>query len=196
MNAGGCAPWLTVSNPNASQYYLDGDYTDTLFVTLNPSDSNLVFDLYHSGSGCYSVGGYTNLQWYKNGIPVAGNTHFVCAGAGIYQYTSTFGGVNYLNVTIIVTAAASETGIHESQETSGIHVFPNPSSSGIFNLENEISEKEYSINIYNLTGQFIDKQVSNQQNEILDLSDYKKGLYFLEFIFEGGTIRRQKIIYE
>lgn len=196
MNAGGCAPWLLISNPTAVPYYLDGDYADTLYVTLNPSDSNLIFDLQQSGAGCYSVGGYTNLQWYKNGVPIAGNTHCISAGTGVYTYLSVFGGVNYLNVTIIVTAAASATGVHESQEASGIHIFPNPSTSGIFNLKNEISEKAYSINIYNMTGQFISTKEVNQQSDLLDLSDYNKGLYFLEFIFDDGMKRRQKIIYD
>ena len=195
MNAGGCNPWFNISNPIPVNHSIGG-LNDTFLVVLNPLDSNLVFDLYHNGASC---GGstYSNLQWFKNGIPIAGNTQCINAGAGIYQFTCTFDGTESLNITIIVTAVAGvATGVRESQVVSGIHLFPNPSVTGLFNIENEKTVNTYSVSIYNSTGQFIKQQVFTKQNGVLDLSDYKKGIYFIEFIFENGKKNRQKIIYD
>lgn len=194
ISAGGCWPYFGINNPNQVQYTC-ASMNDTFRIVLNSLDNNLVFDLFHGGSGCNSSPIYNNLQWTKNGSSITGNTQCINAGAGIYQFTCIFNGVNSLTTTIVVTAATA-TGIQESQEVSGIHIFPNPSASGLFNLKNEISEKAYSINIYNMTGQFISTKEVNQQSDLLDLSDYNKGLYFLEFIFDEGMKRRQKIIYD
>ena len=55
-------------------------------------------------------------------------------------------------------------------------IHPNPSSSGIFKLN------EYrSITVYNYTGQII-KKITNTDE--IDISEYPKGLYILEPIFK------------
>ncbi len=194
INASECYPRLNISNPSTSQY-IPNPY-DTIRVTLNPLDTNLAFYLLQGGSGCPSSA-FSNILWFKNGSPISGNLQCFNSGVGVYNFTCLFNLVS-MNVTIVVNLSSTATGINIPKESpmTGIRLFPNPNVTGLFNLENEKIENTYSISIYNSNGQFIEKQFFSEQSGVLDLSERKRGLYFLEFIFENGVKSHQKVIYD
>jgi hypothetical protein len=66
----------------------------------------------------------------------------------------------------------------EEIETSSILVFPNPSIDGVFNLKN--IETNTLATISDISGKIIMKKKLNHQENMLDLSQYDKGIYFLK----------------
>ncbi len=74
---------------------------------------------------------------------------------------------------------------------SNFKVFPNPSSTGVFNVKsNAIAEK---ISVFNHLGLEISVQIPDSKSHNLDLSDMRAGIYILEMDFTEGS-KRQKLI--
>lgn len=76
--------------------------------------------------------------------------------------------------------------------TSSIKVYPNPVS-GILTIDSR-SESIETVIIYNLQGVILSKEKAITPIQQLDFSNYKPGLYILEFIKSSGEIRRVKLI--
>lgn len=84
------------------------------------------------------------------------------------------------------------TGMQDASSTSDItlNLFPNPSSNGIFSINDELANAE--IEIYNVLGE---KIVSNSNiNNTIDLSAQAKGVYFVRFILKEKILSRKIII--
>jgi len=77
-------------------------------------------------------------------------------------------------------------------------IYPNPSS-GIFILENNYYTKKSSTklktNIVNLTGQIIKTLLINGNDNIIDLSELKNGIYFINIETKNAKIIKQLIKY-
>ena len=68
-------------------------------------------------------------------------------------------------------------------------IYPNPTNDFV-TVESESTVDK--IEVYNLLGQLIISQKSNKIN----LSDYNKGIYMIQIVFENGQKSTQKIIKE
>lgn len=68
----------------------------------------------------------------------------------------------------------------EEYNALNVRVFPNPSE-GVFNV---VLAGNYSISIYDVTGQLISTEIGNDQTTI-DLSDLSSGFYYLNVIQDG-----------
>ena len=76
---------------------------------------------------------------------------------------------------------------------SGFLVYPNPSS-GIVNLGNE-NNSEYDFTISNLVGQIVfDGKISSYSNQSIDLSQFSKGIYSIEFTNNTQTYSKKVVI--
>ena len=76
---------------------------------------------------------------------------------------------------------------------SGFLVYPNPSS-GIVNLGNE-NNSEYNFTISNLVGQIVfDGKISSYSNQSIDLSQFSKGVYSIEFTNTKQTYSKKIVI--
>jgi len=71
-------------------------------------------------------------------------------------------------------------------------LYPNPNN-GNFNILNENTEKELSLDIYNLLGEKVYYQGITEQNSVLNLN-LKSGVYFVNVIDKKGNKAVQKII--
>lgn len=108
----------------------------------------------------------------------------------------------------IVYEITSETGISENwtvnvSTSSNIefynnkfNIYPNPST-GIFILENKLNPKDNIIkaDIIDITGQKIKTFKINNEDNIIDLSNLSKGIYFIEIKTANITINKQLILY-
>lgn len=74
--------------------------------------------------------------------------------------------------------------------TNNITIFPNPST-GIFNIRNKNAKQ---IEILNLNGQVIKYKKINSENYSFDLSNQKKGVYFVRLTTNNNTFVRKLII--
>ncbi|HCQ30463.1 MAG TPA: hypothetical protein DIU39_09265, partial [Flavobacteriales bacterium] len=76
------------------------------------------------------------------------------------------------------------------------NIYPVPSN-GLINISfnNNINDIPNQINIYNYQGKLIlIKNIYSNRNYLLDLSNKKSGLYFIEFIFRNKTITEKVIV--
>ncbi len=88
-------------------------------------------------------------------------------------------------------------GINEKDRFANINVFPNPNS-GIFNISIQTEQStDINLNITNILGQSIYKEqlseVSSLNKEI-NLSNYEKGLYFVNLEGKNGKSNSHKIV--
>ena len=91
-----------------------------------------------------------------------------------------------LNVTV-------KTGITDEMKSNSLKLYPNPTT-GLITLEfNHISEEGEIIEVYNPLGQIILKTQINSQTNLLNLSNYPSGTYYIKTISENGT-HTEKII--
>jgi len=92
-----------------------------------------------------------------------------------------------------VDTCGNETGVSEIiNEENNINVFPNPTN-GIFTIS--YGTLQPAIYIYNMLGKLIyKKEKATQGSEVIDLSAYSKGIYFIK-VQSGEKIWNKKVIY-
>jgi len=109
----------------------------------------------------------------------------------------------------IIYKITSETGVEESWTVNvstsvnmkylnnKFNIYPNPSS-GIFILENKYyfnNNLEHTQgSITNISGKTIQNITLNEQDVIIDLSDYPKGIYFINIETEVGVVCKRIIL--
>lgn len=77
-------------------------------------------------------------------------------------------------------------GIDQNKEEAEISVFPVPST-GLVNIVNSGFESENNVSIVNLMGQVVYKGELTESQTKLDLSDFEKGIYFINI---GNSTQR------
>lgn len=86
-----------------------------------------------------------------------------------------------------------KTGITDVMKSNSLKLYPNPTT-GLITLEfNHISEVGEKIEVYNPLGQIILKTLVNSQTNLLNLSNYPSGTYYIKTISENDT-HTEKII--
>ena len=87
------------------------------------------------------------------------------------------------------------TNINTTTPQSIIELYPNPSSSGIFNLKTIGFNSTKSVKVMNISGQLLIELKLNGTQSQIDLSSYSKGLYFIK-VTDGNYEKIEKIIFE
>ena len=83
--------------------------------------------------------------------------------------------------------------VDEQELNSGFSVYPNPSS-GIFEMVNE-NNIDYNFTISNLVGQIVfDGVIRSYSNQSIDLTQFSKGIYSIEFISDEKTYSKKVVI--
>ncbi len=78
------------------------------------------------------------------------------------------------------------------QNRNNIKLYPNPANdiltiSGVSNA---------NIEIFNITGQIVHSTIINDDNTVVDLSSFRKGIYLVNIIAENGSTLSKKLIIE
>jgi PKD repeat protein len=81
--------------------------------------------------------------------------------------------------------------INNLEKTNKIEVFPNPSN-GKFSVKSNLKNIEFEI--YSTVGKLIDKGIINRKSKLIDISNQKKGIYFLQFKIEEKIIQSKLIV--
>ncbi len=135
----------------------------------------------------------TGNQWYLNGVAIPGATG--------QSYNIISNGVYTLSVTNGICSSTTSEGVNmtnlgiDNWSTDNLFSFsPNPTS-GIINVSfNLISEKSILI-ISNIVGETIYcENIQMKGNEIIDLTKYSKGIYFIAFQNRKGTATKKIVI--
>jgi hypothetical protein len=109
----------------------------------------------------------------------------------IYNFWEATRGFGTLETGNLLNAVKTSVGIVDIQATE-ILVFPNPVS-GILNIEYK-NENYVTINIYNSLGVLLNKERAILPMQRFDFSEYKNGIYILEFIKSSGEMKKIKVI--
>lgn len=83
-------------------------------------------------------------------------------------------------------------GISKNNTTELVKIFPNPSNSGEFFIENNFMS-DNKIYVYNNIGKKVFSQISNSSLIKIDLNEQSNGIYYLQ-IFGDGKIISKKLI--
>ncbi|WP_106794463.1 T9SS type A sorting domain-containing protein [Aquimarina sp. Aq78] len=75
-----------------------------------------------------------------------------------------------------------------------MNIYPNPSSSGVFNVNTLGLEGAKKIQVYDISGKYIIEKTLEANQSKLDLSSYSRGLYFVK-ISNGVDQKTRKIIF-
>lgn len=190
------------ANPNYYYYFYDWEVAEVGCVspraavtgTINSSPqipviSKVGNDLVSSAT--------TGNQWYLNGN--------IISGATAKTYTPTSNGSYYVTVTVDNCSSTSTpinysiTSIEKTENTLELTIFPNPSSD-IITIEFDAVKKEnYTIQISNALGQIVFRddlvQFFGVYSNQINLSTFKKGMYFVSFTSNYAETIKKIIVY-
>lgn len=136
-------------------------------------------------------------QWYWNGSLIPGATS--------QNYTATTGGNYYVMVTYYNTCPYQSntinmisTNIVNSSLVDDLFIYPNPANNQITIDFTSIKSEQVTVRYKNLLGQLVFEKpfevLENQKNSFnQDISEFNKGVYFVEIEFENSTHVRKVI---
>lgn len=138
-----------------------------------------------------STTSYPSYQWYFNDT--------VALGTDSMQVGTQNG-----NYTVVVTNAAgcstmsgeypfTVIGINEYSAGDAVNVFPNPSSTGVFNYTIDNAVKA-SVIVYDILGHQVVNTEVNKGTHTLDLSGQANGSYFMSIKTDKGAITKKIIV--
>jgi PKD repeat protein len=133
---------------------------------------------YRASSGDYS---WTNSEEVKY-TPQGGKAHIA------FKYTSTASDGALWRVDNIVVKKGGSQSITENPSIA-VNIYPNPSSTGIFNIK---AEGNATVKAFSTDGRLIQSQIMTGE-ATLDLSTCSQGIYFIQIQTENG-IATQKVV--
>jgi len=87
----------------------------------------------------------------------------------------------------------SAAGIEENDSKKGVKIYPNPSSTGVFNVEFDGADKIKVVNVLGVTV-LEEKIPSGVSKHVVDLSKYSNGVYFISLTDEGKTTEHRVVV--
>ena len=158
-----------------SSKYLTGTFYVGLVQLYTPIDH---FDLLNIGVDMNINSNTSKLYWNDDGSWGSWNQS-VMPGS--------------LMIRPVFRNTAALTSVTNTENPSNqIKIFPNPNN-GKFNVQMSKFEN-IKMEIYNVFGECIDKQIFKSANEQIDLSNVSDGIYFLRMTSEQGATYSQKFI--
>jgi len=188
----------TPGNYNVQLIASDATTSDTLlllnYITVYPTPPPQ--GILQSGDTLFANQGASSYQWYYNGdsIPGATDYFYVASSSGDYNVVAT--DENDCEVEAVINDVVANTTPLSFGEGSGVRLFPNPveDKCTIHNSQFMI-ETAIEISVYNVLGErvLIQESRGKIQEEIIDMSKFRSGLYYLE-VNSGEKIYRTKFI--
>jgi hypothetical protein len=94
---------------------------------------------------------------------------------------------------ITISSVCSSLSVSQLNNDKNTFIFPNPTT-GFVNIKSNVSEKIKSIEFYNALGQRIyNEHIYNISDIKIDISNLKKGLYFVKVNFENTKVISSKL---
>lgn len=106
-----------------------------------------------------------------------------------FKYTSTTSDGSLWRVDNILVKSKGEQGIAETPNFQ-YEIYPNPSSTGVFNIKTEGSA---TIKAFSIDGRMVKEQTMTNETT-LDMSSCSKGIFLLQIIMENGATATQKVV--
>jgi hypothetical protein len=81
-----------------------------------------------------------------------------------------------------------------STEKENISVYPNPASDIVNLYIKESNNEDMELNIYNVQGILVMKDILKENNQIINVRDFSNGIYVIEIKLKGGYARQRLVI--
>lgn len=148
-------------------------------VVGNPSFRNASAGDFHVQSGSVAINKGQNVSlikdYFGNNVPLNGNPDI-----GIHEY----GGTKSTELSLTEADSIKS----DSSENTELLVFPNPSPNGTFTLQFPDNTSRTELIIFDLAGNKIHEvSLMNPKSEIINLSEFNTGVYFLKSVTKGIT---------
>ena len=132
----------------------------------------------------------TGNQWFRDGIPEAGETNqtYTMHHPGNYTVTTTVNGCSSVPSVLFHSSIVST-----SQINNDIHfeIYPNPSN-GMFIIEQQNSDLKTQVTIFSIIGEKVFQTESASKRTEVDITGVAKGVYFVKIVSKNrnATIAR------
>lgn len=104
------------------------------------------------------------------------------------------GGTFSIDNVMFIGSSTLLTGINEKEETT-VGLFPNPTTNGIFTLDLTNLSGKTTITVYDIIGNVIfSNEISSQTKQLIDLSNYANGSYFVSIKNDKVVITKKIIV--
>ena len=168
-NSGSYDVQLVATNANGSDTLLLSDYI-TVYPTPSPQS------ITQNGDTLFAIAGAASYQWYFNGTLINGATEYfyVAPQSGNYNVVAT--DANGCEVEAVINNVIAE--IQLSFASSQLAVFPNPANDRI--TIHNLPSGENTIEIVNLLGEIVYKDLATNDFKEIDLADLTAGVYIIK----------------
>jgi len=95
---------------------------------------------------------------------------------------------------VTVKGIGVESSFVDENTSIDLHIYPNPSSEGIFSFSSNTSPDIRLITVYNLSGIKIYEEETHSRTGIIDLQSMPDGIYILKFSFDDHKSFQTKVI--
>ena len=170
--------------------------TNTLTNSAAGTKDMFVASFDNTGNSPWALQAGSYSEEVGNGIANSNTSSVIHLGGMFNSSSVSFGTSNVYKGCgddVFYAKLDATTGINDAWHSlnENVVIFPNPSSTGIFSISDELENTE--IDIYNVLGEKV-YSTKHFQNTI-DLSSQAKGVYVIQFILKAQT-HSQKIIIE
>lgn len=180
------------------------NYIDTLYANASQNcgiDYSMPIDSFYIDSA-YAVSNWAYVVdwvlWQDTNVFDFTETYFIDStgdylfGLSVYcdARSSTFGSYSFFTG-LHADAPPVVTNIEGIKENNKISVYPNPSN-GIYYLSSSSKMKEYMI--FDQLGRKVISKKVNSADEMINITGYGSGMYYLIIQYQDGTYGKQKLL--
>lgn len=166
-------------------------------ITISPGDSvrfniGSFHDAVEVSEATWNANGNTALPGFT--LPFGGGLLLPAdLPVGTHYYVCTPHASLGMKGTIIVQGIV---GISDNSSTTELSIFPNPSNGTfLLTINGSKGQQNYNLSIYDISGaSALTTPLLNQKNNIIDLSDFPKGIYFLKIYNETELFTRKIVV--
>ncbi len=136
----------------------------------------------------------TSYSWdFGDGSPIDNSPNPTHTYTSNGNFTVVLTATNSCNSSLNTqTVTISTVGI-ANNSLGSVSVFPNPSSTGMFEINTKINENS-QLEVYNLIGKLLMKKDITSSKSVIDLSGFGMGTYTLKVITEQGILIRKLVV--
>jgi len=182
--------------------YTTGSFKGT--VDFDPGPNNFTLSSFNYGAFINKLNPLGEFVWAKNITSENGEVYggSICIDDSFEVYTTgTFkgytdfgigtpnqfldGGIEYDGFIHKISQPISTVGLNELSNTHNYYLTPNPAANFTeLNLDGKYNQH---ISIFDITGKLIEQFWSNEENILIDVSNYSNGLYFIQIADKQQT---------
>jgi hypothetical protein len=111
----------------------------------------------------------------------------------VSDYKNYFASGNWYIRSLKLYGTSTTSTFEQNIENSSVELFPNPATETL-NVITEGSQSPITLKVVDTSGQLIHSSQLNGTTDEINVSDYSKGMYFLQCAISGSVITRKFVV--